>query len=800
MSSNALILDLILETKQATLATQKMVADSKSQAGQAGSQAGSQFAKNFQSALGGIAFGAIFNQIKNGVLGAVGAYKTYEKANTNLSGAIRAVNQREQERMAVLKDSNSTIEQKALAIGMDTADIYENTKATQSNAQAIKLAEAEISKQTRAFEDATTAIEGNVKALEEKQNLEIQAIRNAKGYGNLTTEQQKQEEELLALNLQSLEAQKAGDLFTVALLKNQIDSKKLDQNITETKIKQIDEQTDKVKNLYQVQIQALRVELQASKNKFDIDIEPAKRKLEDLRATSESVGGGQVLKKGITDVINKASQASLKTVKESDFTALRKKLEKQYIGIIPAGAISSSLSNLLQGGLTDIGQVETTFKRMADISAKGRSNFITMGSAVDQLAEQFRNERGALGETAGLTQEYISEILPKGLAIMQARGELQGKNVDNLTEEERAQAKLTGLLEVTRDKQGGYNEQLEAGLLETEKLTGAIEKLNETFGKALNPTINAISKILTPVVQTITDWATKNPELVTTLTILAGVATGLATAFLLLSTPLGLIVGAGILIAGAFAIVGTELAKNEEFVSSLKNTWSLLQQGFTEFVKYLTEQLKPVFEDISKNVMPALEMMFKNFVDLIPLILEYLKPLTKFLTDVFVIAIETVVSVFKGLVKFIGGFFDLLIGLFTGNGDKIKQGFLNMFGGIGDAVGGIFKGIFNVIIKIINDGISNINKLIQQIPDNIFSTFGKNKNDFKIPEIPKFAGGGDFMGGNAGIDKNLVSFWANRDERIIVQTPAQQNDNSTYSNTTNYNNYGSTPMFLSSAF
>ena len=52
MSSNALIYDLILETKQATVATQKMVSDSKSQAGKAGSQAGNQFARNFQNALG----------------------------------------------------------------------------------------------------------------------------------------------------------------------------------------------------------------------------------------------------------------------------------------------------------------------------------------------------------------------------------------------------------------------------------------------------------------------------------------------------------------------------------------------------------------------------------------------------------------------------------------------------------------------------------------------------------------------------------------------------------------------------
>jgi len=716
MSSNALIYDLILETKQATLATQKMVADSKSQAGQAGSQAGSQFAKNFQNALGGIAFGAIFNQIKNAVLGATTAYKAYEKANTNLSGAIRAVNQREQEKIAVLRDSNSSIEQKALAIGMDTADIYENTKATQSNTAAIKQSEAEINKQTRAFEDATNAVEGNIKALEEKQSLEIQAIRNARGYGTLTAEQQKQEEELLALNLESLQAQKAGDLFTVALLKNQIDSKKLDQNITETKIKQIDEQTDKVKDLYQVQIQALRVELQASKNKFDIDIEHAKRKLEDLRLTSESVGGGQVLKKGIADVIAKAGKDSLKTVKESDFTALRKKLEKQYLGIIPAGAISSSLANLLQGGLTDVEQVEQTFTRMADISAKGKSNFISMGSAVDQLAEQFRNERGALGETAGLTQEYISEILPRGIAIMQARGELQGKNIENLTDEERAQAKLTGLLDLTRDKQGGYNEQLNAGLLETEKLTGASEKLNETLGKALNPAVNELAKALTPLVKMLADWVSENPKFVEGMVIASLVLTGLATAVFALSSPIGLVV-AGIVflsaqIGGLYAIIKSDnplqaLSKN---LFVLVTPFGLVATAVTLLWKALSGD-----EGTKKAIMDFLKAIPNAFIDSINFVIKAWQDLATKVKDV------------PGL------------------------------GGVAEMV-------------------------------------------LKIPKVPKFAGGADFNGGNAGIDKNLVSFWANRDERIIVQTPAQQNDNSTYSNTTNYNNYGSTPMFLSSAF
>lgn len=712
MSSNALIYDLILETRQATVATQKMVSESQRQAGNAGKGAGNQFAKNFQAALGGIAFGAIFNTIKNGVLGSVAAYKDYQKANTNLSGAIRAVNQREQEKIAVLKDSKASIEEKALAIGLDTADIYENTKATKSNEEAIKQAESAITQQTRAFEDATNAVEANIKALEEKQNLEIQAIRNAKGYGNLTQEQQKLEEEILDLDLEALNAQKAGDVFQAAVLKNQIDAKKLDQRITENKIKQIDQETDKVKDLYQVQIQALRVELQASKNKFDIDIEPAKRKLEDLRATSESIGGGQQLKSGISKMIADAAGQVPKNLQESDFTNLRKKLEEKYKGIIPAGAISGALSNLLQGGLTDVGQIEATFDRMTDIAAKGKSNFITMGSAVGQLAQQFRSEQAALGETAGLTQEYISEILPKGLAIMQARGELQGKTIDNLTQEEKAQAKLTGLLDLTSDRQGGYNEQLNAGLLETEKLTGNIEKLSQAFGEKLFPVINDISKALSPVIEQLTKWIEQNPDFVVGVTVAAVALTALAIAFFALTSPIGLVVLA---IAGISIVIGALWAqfKNPQAVEAFKNSMEAIRKFFDKDFK----------------------------------------------------------GAFESTLKAISSFADTWVGQLT----------KNLFNGFIDGT--------NMMIKNWQDLASKIKDVpgLGMVADLVL----------KVPKIPRLAGGGDF---NAGIDKQLVSFWANRDERIIVQTPAQQNDNSTYSNTTNYNNYGNSSPFLSMAF
>jgi hypothetical protein len=46
------------------------------------------------------------------------------------------------------------------------------------------------------------------------------------------------------------------------------------------------------------------------------------------------------------------------------------------------------------------------------------------------------------------------------------------------------------------------------------------------------------------------------------------------------------------------------------------------------------------------------------------------------------------------------------------------------------------------------------------------------------PPKPKFAGGGRFMvGGQGGTDSQMVQFWASPDERVTVETPAQQRAN-----------------------
>ncbi len=101
-----------------------------------------------------------------------------------------------------------------------------------------------------------------------------------------------------------------------------------------------------------------------------------------------------------------------------------------------------------------------------------------------------------------------------------------------------------------------------------------------------------------------------------------------------------------------------------------------------------------------------------------------------------------IVQVFSGIFQYLQGAMQIITGIFTGNGDKIREGFINIFSGIGNIVGGVFKGIINGIILAINSGLNSVNGFIDNIPE--IPGIGKVP---KLPTIPKFDKGVENFGG-----------------------------------------------------
>lgn len=134
----------------------------------------------------------------------------------------------------------------------------------------------------------------------------------------------------------------------------------------------------------------------------------------------------------------------------------------------------------------------------------------------------------------------------------------------------------------------------------------------------------------------------------------------------------------------------------------------------------------------------------------IPAVLAYIEQFTDGIMDI-VSAIQTI---FQGIIDFITG-------VFTGNWEQAWQGIKDIFGGIFETLGALFKTPINAVIALINKAISGINSLGIKIPDWVPFGLGGKEFSINIPEIPMLAKGGFTNGpsiaGEAGTEA-VISF------------------------------------------
>lgn len=116
-------------------------------------------------------------------------------------------------------------------------------------------------------------------------------------------------------------------------------------------------------------------------------------------------------------------------------------------------------------------------------------------------------------------------------------------------------------------------------------------------------------------------------------------------------------------------------------------------------------------------------------------------------------AIAGVKTIFEGIITFITG-------VFTGNWEQAWQGVCDIFGGIFETLGALFKTPINAVIALINQAIRGINGLGLDIPDWV-PLIGGKKFSINIPEFPMLARGGFTNGvsiaGEAGTEA-VISF------------------------------------------
>jgi len=759
-TNEQLIFDLVLKIDNVSKDIKKMMSVSEREAKQSGTKAGQSFRTAFLAGVGSLAGAFSFNQLVSTVTSSFNAYKSLTLAGIGLNNVIASQNKQAQSLNATLKDGNKTFLQKAQALGYTEDQLYKTSTATNGYTQQIARMEGQLNQQERAFEDSNRAMEDSIdttekqsKAIDRQINLlkkqtneKIKQKRAEMGFDTLDTELKALEIRKNDYEIQKDIAQIAGDKVAYELAKENIDTLGIEISLRKNKLDAIEFETDAIKKQSDIQIESfndqkeiitaqitfLREELSTRKNQFDIDIEPAKRKLEDLRNLSSQFVGGTVktLNEDIAGRIGKEIKEGVGTIDEGKVQKKVLELYYKYDKKISRETLSTAFSRVFQKGVKDVDLATEGVDRWVNAAAQAKAPTVSLNDAIINLATAYQTNSASLGNQSGIQENYEKKK-EAALELYNKENNAQVTQIENLSNQAQATYLLRAELEMTNDRANGYQVALNSGLLATEELEAEQRRLAQITGEAVAPAFLEATKNLADLVEKVGIFVKENPDLVKDLILLAGLIIGTATAVLGLTSAFNVLypivvslgVTLGVSTAAAFGLIVVAIL-------------AVVAIGY---------------------------LLIKNW--------DWIK--------------EQAIKIWNGIVGYLKGNLDMLVGLFTGNKDKLQEGFKNMFSGLSQIVDTIFGGL----IKTVKE---SMNKMFDFVRDIRGQLQGKEFMGIKVnlPDIPRFAKGGDFMVPN-GYPNDSYLMRVQSGERVIVQTPQQQNNTNYSNNNVVYNNYGS---------
>ena len=162
-------------------------------------------------------------------------------------------------------------------------------------------------------------------------------------------------------------------------------------------------------------------------------------------------------------------------------------------GLVPMSDAATAYKNLAARGY-DTGQIETSMNRLKDAAAFGRQGSLSLGEAVRSATEGLKNENSVLVDNAGVT---------KNVSVMwKEYAESIGKGVQSLTQADKIQAEVSGIMRETQHQVGN------AALL-TETYAGKVAALGKSFTElkqAIGDSITPILSRLIPAITAAVNW------------------------------------------------------------------------------------------------------------------------------------------------------------------------------------------------------------------------------------------------------------------------------------------------------
>lgn len=203
--------------------------------------------------------------------------------------------------------------------------------------------------------------------------------------------------------------------------------------------------------------------------------------------------------RNVNDVANRAQNAMLGLQSVASFKGIQgAEAAAQQLDAVRAGLMSSfdaaaALKNLLSRGY-DLSAAVSTLNALSNSAAFGRAAHLSLGEAVVTATEGLKNENSILVDNAGVT---------KNISVIWAEYAKQiGVGVNSLTQEQKIQAEVNGILRETQAQMGDLTKLANSEAGAQARLAAAREKSSVTLGKM-------VQQVSAPFIQMLTDMIEK---------------------------------------------------------------------------------------------------------------------------------------------------------------------------------------------------------------------------------------------------------------------------------------------------
>lgn len=368
-------------------------------------------------------------------------------------------------------------------------------------------------------------------------------------------------------------------------------------------------------------------------------------------------------------------------------------------GLMPLGDAALGLKNLLASGFS-LPQAIRLMEAFKDSAAFGRQGSLEFGQAIASATEGIKNGNSILVDNAGVTKNLSNILVDAGFSAQDLSKASQDAGV--------RMALFNGIIGETKNQTGDAAKLAESFGGAQARLTTQTTNLQVAIGTALQPVLQKLMDIISPIVQGIMDWVKNNPALAAAIAVATVVTLALAAAIGLVAAAIGVVMTIGAPLVGIVAAIVAG-------IGLLIGAGVYLETQFGLITKAI-DAVKGAFETVKTTITNVFNSIVNN---------PAVQAVAGFIGTTFKQIWTDLQGIFQQLGEALKPVFNALGSVFKAIGDFVSRHgevFLNILKGIGIAVGVIVLGpliaafaAFVAIVKVVSVVLGFINKHFETI-------------------------------------------------------------------------------------